>query len=440
MVDQSPALGRRIVVTGLAGSGKSTFSLALAAATDLPVIHLDLHFWQPGWVEPTDSQWRATQQRVLAGAAWIADGNYHETLDLRLERADTVVVLDTPWWRCAGRALVRGFRMPDELPPGCDYPRRQRLLDEWQLAARVCRVGRSEPRLEREIIARHGGHAAVHVLRSKRAVAELLESRNRSGPGRDAGNTAAIGPSQFYTGIVAELYAPLRSAAPDPDVYAGFIGAVGEPALELGCGDGDPIIDLRVRGLDVEGVDSSQAMLERCRAAAAARDVEVVVHLQRMQDLDLPRRFRSIYLAGATFNLLPTDDDALEALRRIRSHLDVGGAALVPLFLPTPTGPERLGQAVEATDPDGAVIRVTPMSERRDDDRRIQETVMRYERITADDHDVEDRPWTIHWHMQEGFRALAAAAGLRTAAVLDEHGAPASPDDSIFAFWLEPDG
>ena len=237
---------------------------------------------------------------------------------------------------------------------------------------------------------------------------------------------------------MAELYAPLRSATPDPDIYAGFIGAVGEPALELGCGDGDPIIDLRSRGLDVEGVDSSPTMLERCRAAAAARDVDVVVHLQRMQDLDLPRRFRSVYLAGATFNLLPTDDDALEALRRIRIHLTTDGAALVPLFIPTATEPERLGQAVEATEPSGAVIRVSPISERRDDERRIQETVMRYERITADGHVVEDRPWTVHWHTQEGFRALAADAGLRTAAVLDEHGAPASPDDSTFAFWLQP--
>jgi len=45
------ALGHRIIVTGLAGARKSTFSLALAAKTGLPVIHLDLHFWKPGWVE-----------------------------------------------------------------------------------------------------------------------------------------------------------------------------------------------------------------------------------------------------------------------------------------------------------------------------------------------------------------------------------------------------
>lgn len=54
-VSEPLALGRRVIVTGLAGSGKSTFALALAGKTDLPVIHLDLHFWKPGWVEPTAS-------------------------------------------------------------------------------------------------------------------------------------------------------------------------------------------------------------------------------------------------------------------------------------------------------------------------------------------------------------------------------------------------
>jgi adenylate kinase family enzyme len=83
------ARARRVIVTGLAGSGKSTFSLALSAKTGLPVIHLDLHFWTPGWVAPSENEWRRKQRDVLAGDAWIADGNYHETLDLRLERADT---------------------------------------------------------------------------------------------------------------------------------------------------------------------------------------------------------------------------------------------------------------------------------------------------------------------------------------------------------------
>ena len=174
-VDLAPPLGNRVVVTGLAGSGKSTFALALADKTGLPVIHLDLHFWKPGWVAPSETEWRSKQRGVLAGDAWIADGNYHETLDLRVERADTVVVLDMPWWLCSGRAFLRGFRMPGELPEGCDYSHRRRLRDEWLLAVRIWRKRRSEPEYERKILSQRGLSVTVHTLKSKQAVSEFLE-------------------------------------------------------------------------------------------------------------------------------------------------------------------------------------------------------------------------------------------------------------------------
>ena len=133
-------IGSRVIVIGLAGSGKSTFSRLLAVKTGIPVIHLDLHFWQPGWTAPTEREWREKQRALLAGDAWIADGNYGETLDLSLERADTVVVLDTPWWVCSGRAFVRGIRRRPagfELPDGCDESAGRRLRDEWRVACRI---------------------------------------------------------------------------------------------------------------------------------------------------------------------------------------------------------------------------------------------------------------------------------------------------------------
>ena len=175
MSEAPPVLGRRVIVTGPAGSGKSTFSLALAAKTGLPVIHLDVHFWKPGWVAPSETEWREKQCGLLAGNAWIADGNYRETLDLRLERADTVVFLDLAWLLCAGRAFLRGFRMPGEVPEGCDYTAWLRLRDEWRLAVRILRERRSEPEREHEIISQHGQHVALHVLRSRRAVREFLD-------------------------------------------------------------------------------------------------------------------------------------------------------------------------------------------------------------------------------------------------------------------------
>jgi len=106
MSDAASKIGSRVLVTGMAGSRKSTFSRSLAAKTGLPVIHLDLQFWKRGWVAPPEREWREKQGGLLAGDAWIADGNYHETLELRIERAATVVFLDTPWWG------VRGTRVP----------------------------------------------------------------------------------------------------------------------------------------------------------------------------------------------------------------------------------------------------------------------------------------------------------------------------------------
>lgn len=191
-VDNAPAIGRRVIVTGLAGSGKSTFSRALAARTGLPVLHLDLHFWQPGWVAPGDDEWLAIQRRVLAGDAWIADGNYHETLGLRLERADTVVVLRTPWPICFARALRRGvIASGAQMPDGCHDSAWRRLRGEWAVAARILRKRRWEPELEARTIADEGQHAVVHELRSRPAVQAFLDrlsgaGESGPGPGLDA--------------------------------------------------------------------------------------------------------------------------------------------------------------------------------------------------------------------------------------------------------------
>lgn len=256
--------------------------------------------------------------------------------------------------------------------------------------------------------------------------------------GRDTPGVPLVDPAAFYTGIVAELYAPLRSATPDPEPYARFVARSGEPALELGCGDGDPLLELRARGLDVEGLDSSAEMLARCRAAASARGLDVVLHHATMQDMDLGRRYRSVYLAGPTFNLLVDDTDAAAALARLARHLAPDGTALVPLFRPDPTPPDRLGSMREHVAPDGSTMRVGAVAEARDDAARTQTTTLRYEHETPTGVRADERPWVIHWHTRRGFERLATAAGLRVVAVLDPGGRPAEGDPSESVFVLTP--
>src|SRR4051812_38545598 len=174
-------------------------------------------------------------------------------------------------------------------------------------------------------------------------------------------------PADFYTGLVSDLYRPLRSSDPDPEVWARLCEAIGPPALELGCGDGDPLLDLRARGLDVEGLDSSPDMIERCRAAAAARGIDVVLHRQPMQTMALNRKYRAIFLAGPSFNLLPDDDTTRAALARIREHLAPDGTALIPLFIPPAVPASELGRARETVAADGTVLRFTALAEHRDE-------------------------------------------------------------------------
>ena len=239
----------------------------------------------------------------------------------------------------------------------------------------------------------------------------------------------SVDPALFYTGIVAELYGPLRGVGPvDPSPYARFIERSGQPALELGCGDGDPLLQLRSRGLDVEGLDSSPDMIERCRVAAAARGIDVTLHLQRIEEMQIDRRFRTIFLAGPTFNLLPADETARRALTCIHDHLTADGSVLIPLFIPQPTPLHVLGRARSHVTDDGATMTLTMLSEQRDEMARTQTTVLRYELQTGQHHQVDERPWLLHWYSQDGIRELAAAAGFTTVRIRSAAGGPAAPE------------
>lgn len=244
-------------------------------------------------------------------------------------------------------------------------------------------------------------------------------------PGIGLHRVTGVDPADFYTDIVAELHGPLKSFSQDPEPYAAFVQQTGVPALELGCGDGDPLLELRRRGLEVEGVDSSADMLERLRRRAHEQGIPTTVFHQRMEALNLPRRYRAIFLAGPTFTLLPDDATALAALRGIRAHLADDGSALVPLFTPAPTPVEQIGRARTAAAPDGADLRVSVVAEERDETARTQTTLLRYERHHGSDSIVVERPWVLHWYPRDEFEKLATAAGLTVTAVTDPHDKPA---------------
>ena len=114
---------KRILIIGIPGAGKSVLARRLGDILNLPVIHLDQHFWKPGWVETEKTVWRGMVQQLVSGKSWIIDGNYDSSHDIRFPRADTIIYFDFPTrlclWRITWRILGSHGQIRPDMADGC---------------------------------------------------------------------------------------------------------------------------------------------------------------------------------------------------------------------------------------------------------------------------------------------------------------------------------
>ncbi len=101
---------KRIMIIGSGGAGKSTLARQLGERLQLDVYHLDALMWKPGWVMASREERISIQQQLVKKDEWIIDGNFGNTLDLRLQAADTVILIDLPRIVCIYRVLKRVAR------------------------------------------------------------------------------------------------------------------------------------------------------------------------------------------------------------------------------------------------------------------------------------------------------------------------------------------
>ncbi len=110
----------KVLIIGSCGAGKSIATKNLAKIVNLPIIHLDLHYWKPNWVKSEKNEWFNKVKELCAQPQWIMDGNYGSTMDYRLEQADTVIFLLYPRFLCLTGIFKRLLVSPrvDKIP-GC---------------------------------------------------------------------------------------------------------------------------------------------------------------------------------------------------------------------------------------------------------------------------------------------------------------------------------
>ena len=138
------------------------------------------------------------------------------------------------------------------------------------------------------------------------------------------------------------------------DWYSGFDEATvdvlrdlaqGGRALELGIGTGRIALPLRQSGVEVHGIDASQAMVARMQAKPGGESIPVA--LGDFAGVDVEGEFSLIYVLFNTFFALLTQDDQVRCFENVARHLGADGAFLIEVFVPDLTR-FRGGQDVRA--------------------------------------------------------------------------------------------
>ncbi len=107
---------KKVIVIGSPGAGKSVFSKALSECFELPLYHLDLIWHKPDKSNISKEEFDSKLAKIMQGDAWIIDGNYMRTIEMRLKKCDTVFLLDLPIEVCLEGVNARIAQSRPDMP------------------------------------------------------------------------------------------------------------------------------------------------------------------------------------------------------------------------------------------------------------------------------------------------------------------------------------
>lgn len=154
-------------------------------------------------------------------------------------------------------------------------------------------------------------------------------------------------PVMSFDDDVAETYDRLAQRGDEMATVA-FLEqlARGGPALELAIGTGRIALPLAARGIRVDGIDFSSAMVARLRAKPES--ARIAVTLGNFADVAVAGAYRLIYVVFNTlFNLL-TQDEQVRCFENVAAHLTDDGLFVVEGGVPAEWHRLRNNQYVDA--------------------------------------------------------------------------------------------
>jgi len=144
-------------------------------------------------------------------------------------------------------------------------------------------------------------------------------------------------PHDFFGESVAVRYDEESSEMFAPEVLDPTVELLAElagdgPALELGIGTGRVALPLVHRGVPVQGIDLSEAMVAQLRAKPGGDTVPVTVG--DFATTRVKGAFSLVYLVFNTIMNLTTQDEQVRCFQNAADHLAPGGSFVVEVSVP----------------------------------------------------------------------------------------------------------
>jgi SAM-dependent methyltransferase len=158
------------------------------------------------------------------------------------------------------------------------------------------------------------------------------------------------GPSTHgdrIAGTYDETHAALFDAehvTPSVDLLAEL--ALGGRALELGIDTGRIALPLAAKGVPIQGIDASEAMVAMLRAKEGGGDIPMSIG--DFAEFVLDTEFSLIFVVFNTFFALLTQDAQVRCIQSAGDHIGEDGVFVIEAFVPDLSRFAR-GQYVEAT-------------------------------------------------------------------------------------------
>jgi len=217
-----------------------------------------------------------------------------------------------------------------------------------------------------------------------------------------------------YGDRFADVYDDWYGNVTDADACARRVAALvaehgGGAVLELGIGSGRLALPLAALGIEVHGIDASDAMLEQLRAKPGGRALTLTVGDMAELELVDPPPFAVVFVAFNTFFNLSTPAAQRRCLERVAALLAPEGLFVLEAFVPVeshnaPTGASVAPRRITA---DEVVLSVSQHD--------ADEQTVTGQHIHVTEAGIRLRPWHLRYAYPDELDGMAEAVGLRLA-------------------------